>query len=83
MGCGCKGGKGAMRGVGAGGRRPVVSPRQRSIQGGQAAGPTPSELRALSLQQGKKQRSASGMDQKRRELERRRRQAIQKKLGRP
>ncbi len=76
MACGC-------------GKRGVV-PRKRTIQpsvgpksvtGGIAAGPTPSQLRALGLAQSQSSKEAARMDGDRRRVEKLRREAIRNKLN--
>lgn len=59
--------------------RPSVGPR--SIQGGTAAGPSPSELRALGMQEATSLVEARQMDAQRRRMEKIRRDTIRKKLG--
>jgi hypothetical protein len=79
MGCGC-GGRRAVRNVaGTNGTRPIVTPSQRSIQGGLAAAKSPTELRALSKDQQTK--SPAGMNKERLALEKKRRDTILKKFG--
>jgi len=69
MACGCN--KNKVRNAG---RRPIVSPRNNiSVQSGVAAGPAPIQLQALARTAPK---SAGGMTQERRFLERKRRAAI-------
>jgi len=75
MGCGCGGGRPIRNVAGA---RPVVTPAQRSIQGGLAAAKSPTELRALAVQQ---QKSPAGMNKERLAIEKKRRETILKKFG--
>lgn len=71
MGCGCRGG---VRGTG---RRPVVTPSQRSVGRGIAkSSPRQLELRAQSAQDSKDQTKSAHLDKQLRELERRRRMNI-------
>lgn len=76
MGCNCGGVRNTMRGG-----RPISGPRQR----GTLTGATPTQLRALALQSntGVSALSVSGMNKKRRDVEKKRRAAVQKALGRP
>jgi hypothetical protein len=74
MGCGCRGN--GMRNTGS---RSVVGPRQNRAGGLRATqAPTPTEAPQISAQN----HSVSGMSKKRLELEKKRREAILKKLGR-
>ena len=83
MGCGCGGKKGGVRGVG---RRPIVTPRNRSISRGtprsprtlqrlerEAAAAPPANARQLSMKQNA---NKSETAQKRIQIERKRRLAI-------
>jgi len=73
MGCGC--GKNNVRNAG---KRPIVSPRRSTaVNSGQAAGPAPIQLQALSRTPN---RSPSGLTKERRLTERRRRAAIAKRV---
>ena len=76
MGCGCGKGK---RGVG---RRPIAGPAKR---GGLSNGSSPAQIRQQALQNNVSSQSlsVSGLSKKRREVERKRRQAVLKALGRP
>ncbi len=79
--CGCTGG-----GVRNSGRRPVISPKRVGILGSSSIprGPSPSELRALSAKAAVSAQAISndaGLTQKRRDIERRRREAIARRLG--
>ena len=76
MGCGCGKKSAAPRRVSL---RPSVGPR--SISGGSAAGPNPAEVRALALPKNVSVGESRRMDDQRLRLERLRRAAIQKKLG--
>ena len=67
MGCNC----GGQRNVRRAGQRPISGPRQKAIVNGQAARPTPTEIRALNAQN--TQTSAAGMTKHRRDVERKRR----------
>jgi hypothetical protein len=72
MGCGCKGG--GMRNAGS---RPVVGPRHNRGGGLRATqAPTPVETPITT-----QNHSISGMSKKRLEIEKKRREAILKKLG--
>jgi len=76
MGCNCGGVRNTMRG------RPISGPRQRGV----LTGATPMQLRALAVQNNSNNvsaLSASGMNKKRRDIEKKRRAAVQKALGRP
>lgn len=76
MGCNCGGVRNTMRGG-----RPISGPRQK----GTLTGATPTQLRALALQSntgGVSALSVSGMNKKRRDVEKKRRAAVQKALGR-
>jgi hypothetical protein len=77
--CGCGGRKTSV------GRRPVVKPRQRT---GLTNGTSPLQLRrqqndVSSLGVSKTGLSTSGLSKKRRELEKKRRAAVLRALGRP
>ncbi len=76
MGCGC-GKKGVVRRTPA--LRATVGPK--SIKGGTAAGPSPGELRALGLQKAVSLTESRQMDAQRRRVEKLRRDAIRRKLG--
>jgi hypothetical protein len=78
MGCGC-GKKGVTRG-----RRRTLAPSvgPRSIKGGTAAGPSPQTVRALGLQTSTSVRASRQMDENRRRIEKLRREAIKRRLGR-
>ena len=76
MGCNCGGVRNTMRG------RPITGPRQK----GTLTGATPTQLRALAMKNNTaavSALSASGMNKKRRDVEKKRRAAISKALGRP
>jgi hypothetical protein len=76
MGCGC-GKRGSMpRRITL---RPTIGPRP--LVGGSAAGPSPAELRALGMQQNTFVGESRRMDEQRQRLEKMRRQAIMKRLG--
>jgi len=79
--CGC-GKKGVVRrtSIGRAGISPSVGPK--SIVGGSAAGPTPGELRALGIQKSVSLADSRSMDSQRRRVEKLRRDAIKRKLGR-
>ena len=79
MGCNCRNKKG-QRNVRTPGQRAISGPRQGAVVGGQAARATPTEVRAFNAQNA--QTSAAGMTKYRRDIERKRRLAILKKLGR-
>ena len=82
MGCNCGGNKkNGQRNVRRSGQRTISGPRQGALVGGQAARPTPTQVRALNAQNAR-EISASGMSKHRRDIERKRRLAILKKLGR-
>lgn len=76
MGCGCGKKSSPARRLTL---RPSVGPR--SIQGGVAAGPTPSELRALGMQQSVSVGESRRMDDQRLKAEKLRREAIKKRLN--
>ena len=80
MGCNC-GGKNGQRNVRRAGQRTISGPIQQLVVGGQAAKPTPTEIRAFNAQNAR-ETSAAGMTKHRRDIERKRRLAILKKLGR-
>lgn len=80
MGCGCgKKSSTARRRT----LRPSIGPR--SLKGGTAAGATPSEVRALGLQQNTGTSAATGegrrLDEHRRRIEKLRRDAIKRRLN--
>lgn len=77
MGCGCGGGKKGARRVPS----VRVNGGPRSIVGGTAAGPTPSELRALGMQKAVSLTDSRAADSQRRRIEKLRREAIRKKLN--
>lgn len=78
MGCGCGGGRRSSlprrREL-----RPSVGPR--SIVGQSAAGATPAQLRALGIQQTTGQASPKRLDEDRRRIEKLRREAVKRRLG--
>lgn len=76
MGCGC-GKRGIVR------RTPTMraSVGPKSISGGTAAGPSPAELRALGAQNAMSLTESRAMDSQRRRVEKLRRDAIRRKLG--
>ena len=76
MGCGC-GKKGVVRN-----RRfkPTVGPA--SVQGGRAAGASPEALRQLQVQQTSGPGQSQRLDEQRRRIEKLRRDAIRRRLGR-
>lgn len=76
MGCGC-GKKGSS--LKRFNLRPTIGPL--SVKGGQAAGPTPTEVRALSMQSATTIGSARSMDEQRLKAEKLRRDAIRKRLN--
>jgi len=79
--CGC-GKKGVVRrapSFGRAGVSPSIGPK--SIVGGSAAGPTPGELRALGIQKSVSLTDSRSMDSQRRRVEKLRRDAIKRKLG--
>lgn len=81
MGCGC-GKKGVVRRTPTATRAgvsPSIGPK--SFTGGSAAGPTPGELRALGIQKSVSLTDSRSMDAQRRRVEKLRRDAIKKKLG--
>lgn len=59
--------------------RPSVGPK--SIQGGSAAGPTPSQVRALGMQSSVTLGESRKMDEQRLRAEKLRREAIKKRLN--
>ena len=71
MACGCNKNRGARNG-------PVISPR--STPGGISAGPTPTQLRAQSVQP-QQQTNAAGLSSERRKTQAVRRDAIRKALN--
>ncbi len=80
MGCNCGGGR---RGAPRNFRKKVLTPTvgPKSIQGGAAAGPGPVQLRALGLQKAISFTESRRMDENKRQLEKKRRQAIQRRLN--
>jgi hypothetical protein len=75
MGCGCN-----KKGNGV--RRAIVKPiGPRPVQGGAAAGPNPTEIRALGLQKNLALGETRQMDDQRRRIEKLRRDAIRRHLG--
>jgi hypothetical protein len=77
MGCGCgKRGTSVRRTPTL---RPTIGPL--SIRGGSAAGATPSEIRALGMQQSTTVGETRKMDEQRLKLEKIRREAIKKRLN--
>lgn len=77
MGCGCgKKGTPIRRTANL---RPSVGPR--SIQGGSAAGATPSQIRALAMQNTANLGETRRMDEQRLKAEKQRREAIKRKLN--
>jgi hypothetical protein len=75
MGCGCNKGSSSSRGR----YRPALGPRP--VQGGLAAGPTPSQVRALGMQKSTSIGETRRMDDQRLRSERIRRDAIKKRLN--
>ena len=77
MGCGC-GRKGVARS-----RRRAISPSvgPKSSPGGVAAGATPAQVRALGLVSSQSPKEASRMDEQRLLIEKKRREAIRRKLN--
>jgi len=78
MGCGC-GRKGVVRRT-ATALRPTVGPR--SVQGQQAAGASPAQLRVQNAQAAQSPQQAQRLDAQRRRIEKLRRDAIRRRLGR-
>jgi len=76
MGCGC-GKKGSL--PRRSNLRPTIGPM--SIQGGSAAGPTPSQIRALGMKNSMNLMESRKMDDHRLRAEKLRRQAIKKRLN--
>jgi len=77
MGCGCN--SGGQRNAG---RRPVVTPRNRSVQGGTALVRTTNQLRAQQIQQARSGQDSNRLTAARRELERKRRnEIVRRKFG--
>jgi hypothetical protein len=76
MGCGCgkKGSTPRRQNL-----RPTIGPR--SIQGGTAAGPNPTEIRALGMQSATSLGESRRMDDQRLKIEKIRREAIKKRLN--
>jgi hypothetical protein len=68
MGCGCRG-----NGQRSTGRRPIISPRQPSVQGGLANQRTANQIRALEAE---KAQSGNSLTKQRRDIEAKRRNAI-------
>ena len=58
---------------------PSVGPT--SVQGGTAAGPSPAQLRALGLQSAVSLNQSRRLDENRRQLEKKRRDAIRRRLN--
>lgn len=77
MGCGCRN-KGVRNVRTTAGGRPIVTPRQASIQG-PALTPRQQELKAQSVQS---QSQSQGLTTEMRQREKQRREALLKKLGR-
>jgi hypothetical protein len=77
MGCGCRGGGGSGGGVRGVGSRPITTPRGRTAIVPRGLGPT--ELRQIASRQAT---GPTHFSAQRREIERKRRLAIQQSLGR-
>ena len=75
MGCGCGKKSSSSRSP----YRPTIGPR--SIQGGSAAGPSPSQIRALGMQKSVTLGETRRMDDQRLKAEKVRRDAIRKRLN--
>lgn len=78
MGCGCRDKKAMRNTMPRAGVRPVVGPRP-SQQGNIVSAQTPTQMRAA--QTPAPERSAAGMNQERRLIEKKRRDAIRNALG--
>ncbi len=76
MGCGC-GKKGSVP------RRPTLRPSigPQSVRGGQAAGATPTQLRALGMQAATSASDTRHMTEERRKIMKMKREAVRKRLG--
>lgn len=73
MACGCNKNRGARS-------RPAIGPTNRSVTGGIASGPTPTQLRSQAAQP-QQQTNAAGLSSERRKTQAIRRDAIRKALN--
>ena len=79
MGCNCGGRRGTPRQFRRRTLAPSVGPQ--SIQGGTAAGPSPTQLRALGMKASLSPKQSRRLDEERRALEKVRREAIRRRLN--